>query len=255
MTAALPSAARNLLRAEKRALTHLRTAARAAIADAPTTHAGIAATKSVLRHGAAEAIRAVHAAARDAADDEIDAHLTRLAKAAPASKRDEEVAAAALLMLGRRRAAAPATAAASHRRQREDLIADVVADSLAASWAAGALMTRGENVRARISDGRLRRIAATETARAFGTGLRNGAHQLALDFEARGFSSVIGEQWDSVLDDRTCMECQDMNGEIVLPGESFPSGLVPGSVHPWCRCVVRLVRIDERTGRVTRRTR
>jgi len=117
-----------------------------------------------------------------------------------------------------------------------------VGDSTAASWASGALVGRPSN---KVADFTLRRIAATETARAYGNELRDSASQLASILEPAGMQTVVVERWNAVLDGRVCFTCADMNGAEVPLGAHFRDGLVPGEVHPMCRCVAELVHIDK----------
>tara|TARA_B100001123_G_scaffold418658_1_gene522927 strand:+ start:2486 stop:3226 length:741 start_codon:yes stop_codon:yes gene_type:complete len=82
---------------------------------------------------------------------------------------------------------------------------------------------------------RVEMTATTETARAF-----NEQRELAYDALAE---TAVGRDtwrlWDATLDRRTCPICDEMHGETVPLGDSFPAG-TPGYVHPNCRCVEQM---------------
>lgn len=76
-----------------------------------------------------------------------------------------------------------------------------------------------------LDDYRLRRIAGTEVPNAFS---RQHYTAQQLDGWAR--------RWDATLDAKVCETCKSMHGITVPAYEAFPKGLVPGDVHPLCRC-------------------
>ena len=76
-----------------------------------------------------------------------------------------------------------------------------------------------------LEDYRLRRVAATETFNAYSRG------HYEIDVP-EGWA----RRWDATLDIRICRICRQMHGETVPVDESFSGGLVPGDVHPNCRC-------------------
>lgn len=74
-------------------------------------------------------------------------------------------------------------------------------------------------------DYRLRRVAATEVPHAY------SRMHYEID-PGEGWA----RRWDATLDLRLCKTCRKMHGIIVPIGEPFPGGMVPGDVHPNCRC-------------------
>jgi Phage Mu protein F like protein len=159
----------------------------------------------------------------------------------------------------------------------DDAAAQASASAYAAAWGAAAILAirkwsrePDKSLPAAIAktvpatDGRLRRIAATETAGAF-NGERADAAAEAHDLlEARyeepaapGYTSpeqpeqlgagpyrgmVIPERrerlvkiWSAILDGRTCPECRRLNGTAVYADGEFPEGDPP--IHPFCRCL------------------
>lgn len=55
--------------------------------------------------------------------------------------------------------------------------------------------------------------------------------------------SVLGllvRRWDAKLD-RVCPRCARLDGTIALVGGSFESDLIPGRVHPHCRCTESVI--------------
>lgn len=83
-------------------------------------------------------------------------------------------------------------------------------------------------------DSRLIQIAVTENANAY-----NLEHRQTVIDTAAGLGLV--EVWDATLDQRTCELCESMDGAITVDG-IFPDSLVPGAVHPYCRCTSHFVR-------------
>lgn len=107
---------------------------------------------------------------------------------------------------------------------------DVVSASLAAqsfsnAWASAAISNAQFS-----TDARIRRIIATETARAYSDVVR----------EAAGGHKLV-RVWNSILDSKTCRLCRSMDGAETLPGQQFEGGLEPGWVHPSCRCLSELI--------------
>lgn len=94
-------------------------------------------------------------------------------------------------------------------------------------------------------DGRARRTAATETARAF-----NDERGKLIELLTEALSGGHGgdhpgsperrpglyKVWSAVLDAVTCAYCFGADGEIAEPNASFKAGMIPA--HPNCRCVV-----------------
>lgn len=55
------------------------------------------------------------------------------------------------------------------------------------------------------------------------------------------FVGMPVERWDGVLDSAICPICRSLDGTYAFPGKGFPSGYVPGYVHPHCRCIPEFV--------------
>lgn len=84
-----------------------------------------------------------------------------------------------------------------------------------------------------LEDYRLRRVAATEVANAY------SRMHYEID-PGMGWARM----WDATLDLKTCKVCKRMHGEIRALDEPFTDGLVPGDVHPNCRCEPFFVRLQ-----------
>lgn len=112
-------------------------------------------------------------------------------------------------------------------RTRSKLIAMALASAI--GLAALILLKQGNTEPMRravaLEDYRLRRIAATEIPNAY-----SRAHY-EID-PGEGWA----RRWDATLDLKVCPICFRMHGEVVGLGEEFTDGLVPGDVHPNCRC-------------------
>lgn len=94
-------------------------------------------------------------------------------------------------------------------------------------------------VRARIDT-----IAATETASNYSTYRQAAVEAIPLpDLDVDWMKT-----WDAVLDAHVCPECAALDGTTVTAFEHFPGGLIPGNVHPRCRCMAHffLKRREER---------
>ncbi len=87
------------------------------------------------------------------------------------------------------------------------------------------------------NDYRIRRIATTETARAFNDEHDEGVGYVATESKGAIWLPGLFRRWDATLDRVTCPICARLDGEIVMVGRSFSGGLVPGYVHPHCRCI------------------
>lgn len=79
-------------------------------------------------------------------------------------------------------------------------------------------------------DSRIRKIVATENARAYS----DVVGEVAEDYK-------LVRKWVSILDARTCKLCASMDGEETLPGQNFKDDLEPAWVHPSCRCYSILI--------------
>ena len=140
----------------------------------------------------------------------------------------------------RREAAHEEDAAASH----------TTASSYAAAWGAAAMaaiLSTSEKARGAADsqslapsvspaplDFRLRRIAATETARAF-----NDERVRAMRAEHAPSAGVF-KVWSAVLDRRTCGDCFDRDGQTIELHASFGA---PLPLHVCCRCVAEFLRV------------
>ena len=78
-------------------------------------------------------------------------------------------------------------------------------------------------------DRRLATIGVTENAGAFNQQRRDAMRIFAARLDTY-------EIWDATLDKRTCDHCAGLDGIRALVGVGFPGGVVPGIVHPRCRC-------------------
>lgn len=138
----------------------------------------------------------------------------------------------------------------------DDALAAAAAATLAGAWSTASLGTiagapDAELARALLGvldqlDGKLRRVAATEVARAFnderesilivlgGGGTRADGLRPA-DQPRPGLFKV----YSAVLDRLTCARCFRADGETIEPHKSFRAG--PPPLHPNCRCIVEHV--------------
>ncbi len=76
---------------------------------------------------------------------------------------------------------------------------------------------------------RLNTIARTEVMRASNYGRLEGYKKSVV---------VKYKQWLTAFDDRTCPECEVMNGEIAEIDKPFSSGEQAPPLHPNCRCTI-----------------
>lgn len=287
---------RTLLRAEIAALASLRTAARSvhagAIAELARAKSHVEALTTV-HHARPMLARSVGAATLDARSMARAAAVTRLARElatlrsqvgaldittpdpsaakSAASRRAAETAAALFVLL---RSSNKDDMQITPGDAAEDrVIAASLGESYATAWAAAMVSTilawsraRREGEQTSLAatsastlernDHRLRRIAATETARAY-----NDEHDEALralvaptdetmrlETERVGIMSGLFNRWDATLDRRTCRVCRDHDGEVVPIGMPFRAGDRPGDVHVFCRCIETLIFLPGRIG-------
>ena len=85
-------------------------------------------------------------------------------------------------------------------------------------------------------DFRLRRIAATENARAYSEAHAVAAHTVAARHRGQPWARGVFRRWDAILDKHVCKVCRAMDGQMVPWGTAFAHNYEPGSVHPCCRC-------------------
>lgn len=182
--------------------------------------------------------------AEAAAEAEASIHDTVRAQ----HEKHPELAALLLLLLRQRRPRAEASKHAAH----------AIADRTSAVYARALtdaevkLLKRGTDVslrkqlaQAELSvRSRIDTIAATETSQNYSTYRQAAVQAMPLpDIDVDWMKT-----WDSVLDAHVCAECAALDGTTVPALQHFPSGQVPGHVHPRCRCMAHffLKRREER---------
>lgn len=101
------------------------------------------------------------------------------------------------------------------------------------AWTASEAAT--ERYHARIHRYRSETIARTEILRASSEGRREGWQQ---GVEEGFIDTNWIKVWSTEFDDRTCPECEDMEGETAPVLGDFPEGDPP--LHPNCRCTLLL---------------
>jgi hypothetical protein len=80
-------------------------------------------------------------------------------------------------------------------------------------------------------------LATTQAASAFAAEREDIMRAHAREARARGLV-IPFKRWDATHDRRLCARCRDLSGAMPRPwGVAFPGGIVPGTVHPRCRCV------------------
>lgn len=91
-------------------------------------------------------------------------------------------------------------------------------------------------------DGRVRRAAATEAARAFADGFDEGAGWVVEHHRrARWYPGVL-KRWEAANDRKVCRVCATLGDSAPRPiGVPFPGGMEPGYAHAFCRCVPEMV--------------
>ena len=83
------------------------------------------------------------------------------------------------------------------------------------------------------------RTVVTENARVFNDTLQESAKYLTTRLEPYSPArQLLFKRWDALLDRRTCATCSNMDNEVVpMSALSYRGSLVPGYVHPNCRCI------------------
>lgn len=139
--------------------------------------------------------------------------------------------------------------------ERDRLAADAAGASYSAAWAAsvmGSLMSwsaKAESTQqpaitlpvvtivaaSKAVDYRVRRIAATETVRAFADEAGDVRHEVAKLHRERNWYAALLKVWSAYAD--ACTHCQSLNGQVRPWGIGFTGGAEPGYVHPLCRCI------------------
>lgn len=135
----------------------------------------------------------------------------------------------------------------SGRGEHDDVAAHAAASSWSAAWAMAAMAlvltdedpSRAPVAAARARAGSLERAAATETSSAFNDERR----RIYGDLAKSSLAPELFKVWSAVLDRRTCAFCFGKDGQVRALHESFGGETPP--VHPYCRCVVELVRVPK----------
>lgn len=86
-------------------------------------------------------------------------------------------------------------------------------------------------------DFRLRRIATTETAKAFADARDDGMGWVAEQHRNAAWFPLLLKTWDATLDRKVCPTCSTLDGATRPWGVPFPGGAEPGYVHANCRCI------------------
>lgn len=241
---------RALVRAEAKALGTMRASAKAVhshvvaqLATAPNHIHAIGAVRSARSHIARAVSNSVFQArsnARDAAQVRLAAELEQLHKE--------------LHRLGIER---PDLIVQRSDGAEDSAIAVMLGESYGSAWAAAMLVvilrwerqdkaSRGSLPgQARVVleqiDFRIRRIAATETARAFNNEHDEGVGYVAAQHKGSRWIAGLFKRWDAMFDRRVCATCRGHDGELALVGTSFTHDDRPAEVHAICRCLDSLV--------------
>lgn len=86
---------------------------------------------------------------------------------------------------------------------------------------------------------RLDTLAATEVADAFGDERSDASDAYAAE-ATRRWLPVPLKVWDAAHDRKLCVRCAALDGQVRPFGFAFDGGLVPGRVHPRCRCLEKV---------------
>lgn len=83
------------------------------------------------------------------------------------------------------------------------------------------------------------RTVVTENSRVFNDTLQESAKYVTARLEPYSPArQLLFKRWDALLDRRTCATCSNLDNEVVpASAATFRGGLVPGYVHPRCRCI------------------
>ena len=89
--------------------------------------------------------------------------------------------------------------------------------------------------RVKVYENRIRRVVRTETNRAYNEQMQRAMEQI----EEQNPSVVMMKRWDATVDQRICVNCREMHGEIVPLRATFRRwGIAYPPLHPFCRCVI-----------------
>jgi hypothetical protein len=91
-------------------------------------------------------------------------------------------------------------------------------------------------------DGRMRRIAATESARAYADDFDEDIGWAAEEHGHRRWFPAVFKRWEACNDRNLCVTCRALGQSRPRPIRvPFPGGHEPGYVHAHCRCVPVLI--------------
>lgn len=90
---------------------------------------------------------------------------------------------------------------------------------------------------AEVVDFRARRIATTETAKAFADARDEGMGWVAERHGDSAWFPLLVKVWDAQLDRKVCPTCSELDGKQRPWGVPFPGSAEPGYVHANCRCI------------------
>ena len=233
-----------LLMAEKAALTEIRSTVRtasapvlSALSDARTPLAAITvvrAAQGTVQQAFAGAVLKGHAGAREAARTQLGDELGEVNYSTGEREAIE----------------APRVA----RTGADEARANAVAASFTAAWSALLLSKLATWSRrddadplsaAGLSlaplDSRIRRIATTEVAHTFNAEIEDGLLLLARRYRGARWLPEVRKRHDGSLDSDMCRICRKRHGTTLPLATPFPAGLVPGDIHPGCRCTIGIL--------------
>ena len=101
-------------------------------------------------------------------------------------------------------------------------------------------LTKAPDVATDGTETNLKSIAITETSKASSAEALYQFDELYKVIKGTVLDGLIMKRWSSVLESSTCGICKGMHGETVKLDEDFTDGLLPGFVHPNCRCMAVL---------------
>jgi len=133
------------------------------------------------------------------------------------------------------------------RTDEDQARAESIARNFCAAWLLAVMAAYRRDIKDPVGatnealDYRLRRIAGTEIPHAYGRGHDEWLAILAVELGPE--AALWAKRWDATLDMKTCRICRRMHGEVQPLGAAFTGGLLPGDVHPFCRCVPTLIPI------------
>lgn len=138
------------------------------------------------------------------------------------------------------------------RAPEDDALSESAAEALVAPWRAAVTVAvvrwegttpLGRDLRAASSAQahRLERTAATEIPQAYNAAHDEGAGWVAEQHQEARWLPLLVKRWDATLDRRACERCRAMDGRYTVIGTRFKDRLLPGFIHPRCRCVEAII--------------